>query len=293
MTRIAILGLGAMGSRIARNLLAAGYPVTVYNRSPERAIEVQAQGATVASSPREAAEGADIVISMVRDNDASRAVWLAPGTGAITGLGTHSIAIESSTLTPGWINELYRQILATGAAFLEAPVLGTRPQAEARQLIYLLGGDPNVSARARDVLAATSSASHHIGGVGAGSAMKLAVNAQYGVQVAIWAETLALLQKQGIAPTQAVDVLNSLSTTSPALQVGGKLMAAHNYAPMFPIELVEKDLAYALDVARSFGLQTPTLGAAHSLYAAAGERGYGQDNIVGVQQVFDNARVSS
>jgi 3-hydroxyisobutyrate dehydrogenase len=287
MQKITILGLGAMGSRIAQNVLEAGYPVTVYNRTPERAANLQSAGARIAATPREAAEGADIVISMVRDDAASRALWLAEGTGAIQGVGPTTIAIESSTVTPRWINELAAQIRAAGAAFLEAPVLGTRPQADARQLTYLLGGKPDLIERVQAVLATTSQALHHIGDVGMAAAMKLAVNTQYSVQVAIWAETLGFLDKQGIAPTQAVAVLNGLPTTSPALQVAGKLMAAQAYTPMFPIELVEKDLGYALDVARSLALKTPTLEAVHAVYAEAIAHGYGNANIVGVKQLFD------
>lgn len=289
MTTITMLGVGAMGSRIARNLLSAGYAVTVYNRSPERAAALEAHGATAAPTPREAAEGAAIVISMVRDNAASRAIWLADDTGAIHSLRPGMIAIESSTLTPGWVIELAGQVARTGAAFVDAPVLGTRPQAEARQLTYLVGGDAADVARIKEVLAATSGALHHLGPVGAGAAMKLAVNAQYATQVAIWAETLVLLHTQGITPEQAVAVLNTLPTTSPALQVGGKLMAAASYAPMFPIALVEKDLAYALETAAALGLATPTLEAVRAVYSAANVRGYGEDNIVGVKQLFDAA----
>lgn len=287
MTKITVLGLGAMGSRMARNFLKAGYTVTLYNRSPERAVALRAEGAVLAPTPRAAAEGADVIISMVRDDEASRAIWLSADTGAIHGLGTGTVAIESSTLTPGWVSELAGKLRATGAAFVEAPVLGTRPQAEAAQLIYLVGGAAADLARVEEVLKATSSVIHHVGGIGSGAAMKLAVNTLYGVQVAIWAEMLALLDTQGITPARAVEVLNTLPTTSPALQGAGKLMAAQNYAPLFPIELVEKDFGYALATARTLGVATPTLATVHAIYADAKARGYGSDNIVGVKQVFD------
>ena len=287
MMKITLLGAGAMGSRMARNFLKAGYAVTVYNRSPERTVSLQAAGATLASTPRAAADGADVVISMVRDDEASRALWLSADTGAIHSLGAHTVAIESSTLTPGWVIELAGIVRARGATFLEAPVLGSRPQAEAAQLIYLVGGEAADLARVEAVFKATSSAIHHLGAVGSGSAMKLAVNTLYGVQVAIWAETLTLLEKQGITPTHVVEILNTLPTTSPALQGAGKLMAAHQYAPLFPIELVEKDFGYALATARALGVATPTLAAVHAIYADANTRGYGNDNIVGVKQVFE------
>ncbi|MBC8160626.1 MAG: NAD(P)-dependent oxidoreductase [Roseiflexaceae bacterium] len=287
MVKVTVLGMGAMGSRLARNFLNAGYAVTVYNRSLERTAALQTDGAQVAATPRAAAAGADVVISMVRDDDASREIWLADHTGAIHSLGTNTVAIESSTVTPEWVKLLASNVVVTGAAFVEAPVLGTRPQAEAGQLIYLLGGEADAVSRVRAVLETTSSVIHHLGAVGSAAAMKLAVNAQYGVQVAIWAEMLVVLEKQGISPDRAVEVLNTLPTTSPALQVGGKLMAAHKYAPMFPIDLVEKDFGYALSAAQALGVATPTLAAVRAVYANAKAQGYGADNIVGVKQLFD------
>lgn len=284
---IAVLGAGAMGARVARNLLEAGHMVTVYNRSPERVKPLQNLGAMLATTPRAAAEGVAVVFSMVRDDAASRAVWLDEETGAINGLAAGAVAIESSTLTPEWVRTLAERVHLHGASFLDAPVLGTRPQAEAKQLIYLVGGAASALERVAPLLAATSSAVHHMGEVGAGATMKLAVNTLYGVQVAIWAETLALLDAQGIAVTDAVQVLNSLPTTSPALQGAGKLMAAGSYAPLFPIELVAKDFSYALAIARALGAATPTLAAVAALYAQAEARGYGADNIVGVKQLFD------
>jgi 3-hydroxyisobutyrate dehydrogenase-like beta-hydroxyacid dehydrogenase len=285
--KIAMLGVGAMGLRMAHNFLKAGHSVTVYNRSPERTATLQTAGAFVAATPRIAAEGAEVVISMVRDNEASREVWLNAETGAIHSLSAGVTAVESSTISPDWVQALSKQVQATGAAFVEAPVLGTRPQAEAGQLIYLLGGTSSDLDPIREVLAATSSGQHHVGNVGAGAAMKLAINSLYGVQVAIWAEMLTLLERQGLAITQAVEVLNTLPTTSPALQVAGKLMAAKNYAPLFPIELVEKDFGYARATAQTLGSATPILAAVHAVYAQAVAQGYGNDNIVGIKQVFE------
>lgn len=284
---VAVLGMGAMGARMARTFLAAGLMVTVYNRSPEPAKALQNLGAMVAATPRAAAEGVEVVISMVRDDAASRAVWLADHTGAIHGLSAGTVAIESSTLTPGWVRELAARVEGTGAGFLDAPVLGTRPQAEARQLIYLVGGATAALERVAPLLATTSSATHHVGPVGMGATMKLAVNTLYGVQVAIWAETLALLEAQGIAPRAAVQVLNTLPTTSPALQAAGNLMAAGSYAPLFPIELVAKDFGYALATAQATGGTTPILAAVRALYAEAEARGLGSDNIVGIKRLFD------
>lgn len=285
-TKIAVLGLGAMGSRMALRWLKAGYEVIVWNRTPDKTEALKAENAEVAATPRDAAHRADVVVAMVRDNEASQQVWLTERTGAIHGLNSGAIAIESSTLSPDWIVELSGRISETGASFIEAPVLGTRPQAEAGQLIYLAGGDQSVLGKINPLLAATSGAIHHMGAVGSAAVMKLAVNAQYGVQVAIWAEMLAILDRLKIAPETAVETLNTLPTTSPAMQMAGKLMAAKKYEPMFPIELVEKDLRYGLKLAENLKLKTPVLEAVRSVYAQAKAQGYGGDNIVGVAQLF-------
>ncbi|MCU0490320.1 MAG: NAD(P)-dependent oxidoreductase [Chloroflexaceae bacterium] len=286
MQTIAFLGAGAMGSRVAHNLLAAGYPVRVYNRSTEPLAALEAAGATIAATPRAAATGADVVISMVRDDEASRVVWLDAETGALGGLRAGAVAIEASTLTPEWVTELAETVRATGAAFVEAPVLGTRPQAEARQLIVLAGGEAADLARVQEVLQASASAVHHMGAVGTAATMKLAVNTLYGVQVAIWAEVLNLLERGGLPAARAVAVLNTLPTTSPAMQGAGNMMAAGNYAPMFPIELVDKDFGYAQALARALGATTPTLDVVRTLYAQANATGYGNDNIVGIKKLF-------
>ena len=131
MNKIAFLGLGAMGLRMAANLVNAGHSVTVWNRDPAKAAPRAALGAGIAGTPKAAAGGAEIVIAMVRDDEASRRVWLDPETGALGWLGRHAIAVESSTLSVGWVKALAAAAGERGISFLDAPVVGSRPQAEA------------------------------------------------------------------------------------------------------------------------------------------------------------------
>src|SRR5919109_4498430 len=140
MDEIAVLGLGAMGSRMAANLVKAGYGVRVWNRTADAATPLVEAGARQAPSPREAAAGAAFVIAMLRDDEASRKVWLDPENGAFRALDPQAVAIESSTLTLDWIRNLGQAAAEQGLSLLEAPVAGSRPQAEAGQLIYLCGG---------------------------------------------------------------------------------------------------------------------------------------------------------
>lgn len=285
--KIAILGLGAMGSRIAQNLLNANHPVVVYNRTVEKVKPLLNRGAVYATTPKAAAEQADVVISMVTDNDGSRSIWLDPETGAAMGMNQDSMAIESSTLTVDWTRELAAEISSRGAAFLDAPVVGSRPQAEAGKLICLVGGEAETLAQAQSVLlSAGASTIHHVGSVGQGMAMKLAVNALFGIQVAALAEIIGMLTKDGITREKAMACLGELPVISPAAKGAGSLMLMKNHAPMFPIELVEKDFRYLIQTAQAFDASTPASTAIHDVYHQAIAKGYGNDNITGVVQLF-------
>ncbi|MBD2308080.1 NAD(P)-dependent oxidoreductase [Chroococcidiopsis sp. FACHB-1243] len=287
MSRIAVLGIGAMGSRVAQNLLKANHQVVVYNRTAEKAMPLVNQGAIYAATPREAAEQADIVISMVADNDVSRAVWCDSATGAVLGLRKDAIAIESSTLTVDWTTELAKEITSRGVAFLDAPVVGSRPQADAGKLIYLVGGETETLAQVQNILLSAGAATiHHVGSAGQGMAMKLAVNALFGIQVAALAEVVGILTKNGVTSAKAIECLGELPVISPAAKVAGSLMLAQNHAPLFPIELVEKDFRYVIQTAQAVEASIPASTAVRDIYQTAIANGYGSDNITGVAQLF-------
>ncbi len=287
MSRVAVLGIGAMGSRIAQNLLNCNHQVVVYNRTADKVKPLLDKGAVYAPTPREAAEQADIVISMVTDNDVSRAVWLDVETGAVRGLGKDAIAIESSTLTVNWTRELAAKIESCGAGFLDAPVVGSRPQADTGKLIYLVGGKAEILAQVQPVLlSAGASTVHHVGSVGQGMAMKLAVNALFGIQVAALAEIIGMLTKDGVTSEKAIECIGALPVLSPAAKGAGSLMVTNNHAPMFPIELVEKDFRYIIQTAQAVDAPTPGSTAIHDVYQKAIAKGYGNDNITGVVQLF-------
>lgn len=276
-----------MGSRMALRLLRAGHEVTVYNRSPAGAAPLIAAGAELAASPRDAAARCSVVISMVRDDAASRAIWLDAEVGALGGLREGSIAIESSTLSIGWVQELAGLVRQRSAEFLDAPVVGSRPQAEAGQLVYLVGGEAAALAEVRCLLSTMGSAIHAIGPAGHGAAMKLAVNAYFAIQLAALGEIFGLLRHCGLAEAEAAALLDGLPVMSPAAKAAAAAMVQRNYAPMFPIALVEKDLLYAAQAADGSGADLPLVRAAHGLFKAASARGLGGNNISGIAQLFD------
>ncbi|MEM1041889.1 MAG: NAD(P)-dependent oxidoreductase [Bacteroidota bacterium] len=281
---VSILGLGAMGARMAARLLDHGRAVTVYNRSPERAAPLAERGATVAATPREAAEGSDLVLSIVRDDAAAEAIWLGEN-GAARGLKPGAVAVESSTVTPGWTRRLAEAVAERDAGFLDAPVVGSRPHAEGGKLTFLIGGEAAALEAARPVLDVLGGAVHHVGLVGSGAAMKLAVNAVFAVQAAVLAEMIAMLRGAGLGEADAVGILNALPTASPAAARLATLMTEHAFAPNFPIDLVEKDLSYAVAEAERSGVEASVVAATQAAFAEAKRRGFGGGDIVGIAQL--------
>jgi 3-hydroxyisobutyrate dehydrogenase len=285
MTKVTVLGLGAMGSRMAANLLKAGHAVTVWNRSPDAAEALVGAGAKLAPTPKAAAQGAEVVIAMVRDDEASRDLWLAPETGALAGLDPSAIAIESSTLTASWIRTLGEEAAQRGLTFLEAPVAGSRPQAEAAQLVYFVGGDEAAAGRVEPVLKALGNAIHYVGPLGSGALVKLTTNALMGVQVTVFAEIIGLLNSAGADPAAVLKAMSSTPAWSPSANYLTGTMLAGNFAPQFPVELIEKDFGYVLSEVGDPSA-APTIAAARSVFQRAIEKGLGGDNMTGVVRLF-------
>lgn len=286
MSRITFLGLGAMGRRMATRLVEAGHALTVWSRSPGAAIELQRIGARVATSPRTAVESAEFVISMVYDDDASRRVWLDPEHGAADALPQSAIAIESSTLTPGWLAELGAALAVRGVHLLDAPVAGSRPQAEAGQLIYMVGGDKNALEASTPLLRAMGTAVHAVGGPGSGAWLKLAVNALLATQVVAMAEQMAMLRRAGADLEVALAALRTMPVTSPSAAGAAALMIAGNFAPQAPVALIAKDLSYAVGGATSLGLELSLTRAVQERLEAARQRGFGEENLVAVTKLY-------
>lgn len=286
MTRIAFLGLGAMGARMAGRLLQAGHDLTVWNRSPSRAEPLVAKGARQAATPADAAAGCDFCISMVRDDAASRAVWTG-GDGALASLSEANLAVECSTIGPGWAAELARMAGTRRIVMLEAPVLGSRKQADAGALIFLAGGTEAAAERFRPLAAELGSACHLVGGTGAGTATKLIANGLFAAQLAALAEMIALADRHGLDAGHMLSVLAGTPVFSPAMGVAGAAMLAGHWQPQFPIELVVKDLGLLAEVADPG--PTPVADRVREVYQAALDEGYGADNITAIIRRYSSA----
>lgn len=281
MTVISVLGLGAMGSRMATNLLRSGYTVNVWNRTAQAAEPFKTQGARVAGSVVDAVSGADVVIATLRDDEASRAVWAQ----ALPAMKAGSFAVESSTLSPDWVRELGQLAAQHAIELLEAPVSGSRPQAESGQLVYLLGGSAEVVEKARPVLSVMGAGAHHVGPLGSGALAKLATNSLLGIQVSAYAEIIGLLQRQGADVGKILQAMSGTSVWAPVAHYLSGSMMAGDFSPQFPVELIGKDFTYTLAAAGS-AEQAPTVAAALGVFRRAEAQGYADENMTAVVKLF-------
>jgi 3-hydroxyisobutyrate dehydrogenase len=267
-SNVAVIGLGLMGSGMALNLLRGGFAVSVFNRSPEKAAPAVAAGARLAESPRDAASGAGIVISMVADDRASREVWLGPG-GALAGVAPGALLIESSTVSVDWVRELAAAATGAGAELLDAPVTGSRDQAASGQVLFLAGGSAAAVERARPILGAMGRGLVHVGPTGSGALLKLVNNFMSGAQAAVLAEAVAFVERSGLDTSTAFELLTNGAPGSPLVKAVLPRMAASDYTPYFLLRLMAKDLTYARAHAERVGLTLSTATAALGLYERA------------------------
>jgi 3-hydroxyisobutyrate dehydrogenase len=279
--RVAILGLGLMGGGMARRILGAGFGLTVHNRSPAKAALLAAAGARVAATPAAAATHADVIISMVADDAASRSLWLGEN-GAITAVAPGAVVIESSTVTVGWVRELAVAVAGQGGEFLDAPVTGSRVHAAAGELNFLVGGAAPTLEKARPVLSAMGKSITLLGPVGSGALVKLINNFVCGVQVAAIAEAIALIERGGLDRAKALEVLTGGAPGSPLVKTVAARMTAPDYTPNFHLRLMAKDLGYALQEAAGRSLELATAAAALQVFQAGIAAGLGEQDIAAI-----------
>jgi 3-hydroxyisobutyrate dehydrogenase len=284
--QVAVLGIGIMGNGIARNLLKAGFPLAAYNRTRAKAEPLAELGAAVADSPHAAAAGADIVIAMVGDDHASRAIWLGEN-GALAVAPANAVLVECSTLSLEWVRELAGRCAALGLDFLDAPVTGSKDAAESGELKLMVGGDAAALERARPVLASISTQLIHFGPSGAGALIKLINNLMVATQVAALAEGLNLAEQGGLDLAQVVPFLVNARPGSPVVKGKAARIAAHDYADtQFALRWMHKDATYAMRAADEFGVPMPTLAAARELYRMAHNLGLGEQDFAAVAEAL-------
>jgi 3-hydroxyisobutyrate dehydrogenase len=278
---VALLGLGTMGAGMAANLLKAGFSLSVYNRTAAKARALTDAGARLAATPAEAAKDASVIISMLSDDAASRQVWLGID-GALETVKRGAILIESSTVSPAWITELAEAASLREIDLLDAPVTGSRTQAEGGQLSFLVGGGDAALEKARPVLKPMSKEIIHLGPLGSGAKMKLINNFLCGVQVASLAEGLTWIERSGLDREKALAVLKSGAPGSPLLGAISARMVSQNYAVNFLLTLMSKDLLYAQNEAARNNVDLKTAEVARSLFEVAIAQGLGNEDMSSV-----------
>ncbi len=283
--RIAFLGLGIMGSGMAQRLLAGGFPLTVFNRNAEKSKPFAAQGAQIAKSPREAAAQAKVIISMLADDNAARTLWLG-GTGALAAATAGTVCVECSTVTVNWVRELSTVAGARGCDFLDAPVTGSKTQAAAGELNFLVGGDSAALEKARPVLAAMGKAVVHLGPTGSGALLKLINNFVCGVQIAALAEAMAMIERGGLDRAKALEVLTTGAPGSPLVKAVSARMTAPDFTPNFLLRLMAKDLGYAIQEGGKLSVELTTATAALKDFQRAIATGHGEKDIAAVVEPF-------
>jgi 3-hydroxyisobutyrate dehydrogenase len=282
MANLGFIGLGAMGSRIAERLQRAGHLLTVYDRNAKRVEALAAKGAAAAWTPAEVAARSDIVLSCVTDDAAVEAVLLGRA-GALERLLPGALVVDLSTVSPVTSRRLADAVRVKGAAFVDAAMSGSTPQAEQGALVVFAGGEPGAVQRARPILDTIAKTVVHMGPAGAGTTMKLVVNTLLGGGLQILAEALALGEKAGIGRERLAEVLGETVVISPAQR--GKLSnaVANRFPSAFPARLMYKDFNLILAHAAALAVPMPTVAVAAQLCAAQDARGPDEDFSAAIQ----------
>ena len=262
-----LIGLGLMGRPMGMNLIKAGYPLTVWNRTASRADELVAAGAKLAKSPQEVAAASDFLLTIVSDPPAlEQVLW--GDCGAMQSLKRGGTYVDSSTVSPALARKIAAACTERGVRFLDAPVTGGDWGAKKGELLFMIGGDAETLKEAEPILSVMGKKLFHLGPNGAGQTIKLAMNSILALQVDALAEALALVTRAGIQGEKLVDVLQSSMARSGVLDVKAPNLLKGEYVPSFPLRLMHKDLGLALDLANQLGVALPATAAAREIYSA-------------------------
>jgi 2-hydroxy-3-oxopropionate reductase len=267
---VGLIGLGLMGKPIGMNLLKAGFPLTVWNRTASRADELVAAGAKLAPSPRELAANSEFVISIVSDPMALEEVLWGQN-GAMQGFHRGSIYIDSSTVSPTLARKVATACEERGVRFLDAPVTGGDWGAKKGELVFMVGGDAATLTNAEPVLRVLGKKWFHLGPSGAGQVIKLAMNLILALQVDALAEALALVTAAGLQEEKLVEVMQSSMARSGVLDIKSQNLLKGNYTPSFPLRLMHKDMRLALELAQQTHVELPATEAAFKTYSTVKE----------------------
>jgi 3-hydroxyisobutyrate dehydrogenase len=278
--RVAFLGLGSMGSGMAARIAAAGHTLSVFNRTVARTAPLAKLGARVGTSPRDAAQNADVIIGMTADDESARAVWLGDDGALAAENAPDALAIECSTLSHDFVLELAQKVRARGFRYVDAPVTGLPDAAAAGTLTLLVGAAPADLDAARPIFASLATRVMSFGLVGQGTVYKLMVNLMGAVQIASAAEGVAMANRAGLDLKLVADAIASGQAASPQVvrNVRRFVTDDHGTPVSFTPALRLKDVEYALRLARKLGTPGEFGEVAAALYRRACDLGLGHAN---------------
>jgi 3-hydroxyisobutyrate dehydrogenase-like beta-hydroxyacid dehydrogenase len=285
--RVAFLGLGIMGEPMAANLVRAGYELRVWNRTPSRAADFASRyGAHPGPTPAATAETADVVITMVPDGPEVKEV-LFGDRGAAEGMRRGTLAIDMSTIAPRDSVEIAERLQSDGIGFLDAPVTGSRPKAEDGTLTIMAGGSETDFERARPVLEAMGRLVVHVGPQGHGSVVKLLNNTTAAVNALAVAEALVAARKAGVDAEKLRQVMAAGSGGSAMLDLKAGPMLEHDFAPLFKLAHMLKDVRHCLTEAERLGARMRLGEVAEADYSRADRKGLGEQDFAAVVEVVE------
>jgi 3-hydroxyisobutyrate dehydrogenase len=270
------MGLGNMGTPMARRLLAAGHPVVAYNRTPAKAEALRADGATVALTPAAVLDAAPVVFLMVSDDQAIRELFTGPD-GLLKSSTTGRLLINMSTVSPSISQEMAKLSHAHGHQYLDAPVSGSVKQAETGQLAIMVGGEEAAFRQAEPLLAPLGKLALRVGDSGAGNTAKLAMNMLLGFQAQGLAEAVLFAQQHGLATADLLTLIKNSALASTFMTIKGEALLNENYQAAFALKLLAKDLR----LAKAEGLHTPLANTVHQTFQAA-EAAHGDEDVIAI-----------
>jgi 3-hydroxyisobutyrate dehydrogenase-like beta-hydroxyacid dehydrogenase len=283
--KIGFIGLGLMGSRMAKNLIKAGYSLNVYNRSLEKTQELAKIGAYVAKSPKEVGAKSHTIVTMLSDSPAVEDVILG-NNGVLEEIMEGAAIIDCSTISPRSSVKIANEAEKKGIGMLDAPVAGSKRQAEEGTLIFLVGGKKQVYEKNLEILMGMGKKSFYIGQNGMGSYMKLVMNMLNAVNLQALAEALVFGMKAGIDPELMVEIINSTGARSGGSEVKGKSMISGNYETAFALKLMCKDMNLVKEETRNLDVPTPTASIVNEIYTIAKAKGKGELDYSAVMEVM-------
>jgi 2-hydroxy-3-oxopropionate reductase len=285
--KVGFIGLGIMGKPMAKNLVQAGYELTVHNRSPEKAQELAREGATAAESPREVAGQSDIIITMLPDSPDVREILIGEG-GVLEGIEEGALVVDMSTISPVVTEELAAAIGEKGASMLDAPVSGGDVGAIEGTLSIMVGGSEADFERAKPLFEVMGKTVTHVGPTGAGQVTKACNQIVTALTIEAVSEALVLGSKGGVAPEKILDVLSGGLAYNKIMEVKREKLLSHAFEPGFRAELHHKDLGIALAAGREYGVALPVTAIVDQMLLSMKRKGWGGEDHSALLKVIED-----